>query len=527
MIAITYTISLEGPLLATMLGGDPNSGVSYSYIPGSMIRGMLITRYGSHNNLSISDRELFFSGRVRYLNAYPADLNRSEWQRSLPIPASWRKKKDQPSKHGEIEDWALFEDIDSDSEFKEDAIAVSGSFVWLNEKNAIICSPERQITVHTQRARGPGRATRNDGAVYRYEALAASQHFAGVVLCENSTLAKQVKDLLVEDIAYLGGVQTAGYGRVRIQNVLIVPDTEPWHEYKGEAEEMAKGENLVITLLSDAILRDDYGATHTDLLAALNLPLSLHSAFKQVAVIGGFNRTWGLPLPQTQALGAGSVFVCRTMDKITQQQIEEWLERGVGERRTEGFGRLAFNWQRAERLTHGTSPDPYSTLSTLQLSDNIEDPAYQLAQRMTNRRQRQQLDQALLKAVRSLTIKQPPPNSQLSGIRIIARHALQEGNLRRISNLFKEQVDGNDNPNVMKLRTRSKFERARFDEGTRLNDWIVQLADDPQTVWAKIGQPSSKLGHVEPQQDLAAEYAVRLIDAVLGQAISKRRNRNI
>ncbi|MCB0126013.1 MAG: hypothetical protein KDE58_27340, partial [Caldilineaceae bacterium] len=296
MIAITYTISLEEPLLATMLGGDPNSGISYPYVPGSMIRGMLIARHEPQEALAINQRELFFNGQVRFLHAYPADLTRSEWQRALPAPASWRKKKNRTNQQGAIEDWALLEDIDEESCFKDDATPIAGSFVWLDEESVAISSPEQRITVHTQRSRGPGRAIGNDGAVYRYEALAAGQHFAGVILCENNTLAKQIKELLTEEVAYLGGVQTAGYGRVRISNVS--PDeidhlssSEPWFEYKGEVEEIASGEDLIITLLSDTILRDDFGAIHTDLLAALSLPLELRSAFKQVAVIGGFNRT--------------------------------------------------------------------------------------------------------------------------------------------------------------------------------------------------------------------------------------------
>lgn len=527
MIAITYTISLEGPLLATMLGGDPNSGISYPYIPGSMIRGMLIARHESHEELAINNRALFFSGQVRFLHAYPADLNRAEWQRGLPVPASWRKKKNRISKQGIIEDWALFEDIESETELKEDADPISGGFGWLDEERVTTRSPERQIAIHTQRSRGPGRATGNDGAVYRYEALAAGQHFAGVIICESDSLAKQIKDLLAEEVAYLGGVQTAGYGRIRLSNVSVhMSANESWHEYNGDVEEIATGEKLVITLLSDTILRDDYGAVHTDLVATLNLPLELQSAFKQINIIGGFNRTWGLPLPQTQALGAGSVFACRATETITQEQIEELLARGVGERRTEGFGRLAFNWQTEERLTQYSLWPQTTNLPQLEVPNETENPVRQLAQRMVNRRQRQQLDQALLKAVRSLNIKLPPPNSQLSGIRIIARHALQEGNLSRISNLFKEKIDDEDNPNVIKQRARVKFERARLEKDVRLNDWLVELADDPETVWTKLGQPQSTLGTVKPAHDLAAEYAVRLIDAVLGQAMNQRRNQD-
>ena len=45
MKAITFSLTTQQPLLATSFQGDPNSDVSYSYIPGSMIRGAVIGRY--------------------------------------------------------------------------------------------------------------------------------------------------------------------------------------------------------------------------------------------------------------------------------------------------------------------------------------------------------------------------------------------------------------------------------------------------------------------------------------------------
>ncbi|MEO0687161.1 MAG: hypothetical protein AAFY76_19465, partial [Cyanobacteria bacterium J06649_11] len=52
MKIITITLHTLQPLLATSFQGDPNSDVSYSYIPGSMIRGAIIGCYIKHNGLS-------------------------------------------------------------------------------------------------------------------------------------------------------------------------------------------------------------------------------------------------------------------------------------------------------------------------------------------------------------------------------------------------------------------------------------------------------------------------------------------
>ena len=39
MIVISYQVTLLEPLLATRIAGDPNSAVSYPYVPGGAVRG--------------------------------------------------------------------------------------------------------------------------------------------------------------------------------------------------------------------------------------------------------------------------------------------------------------------------------------------------------------------------------------------------------------------------------------------------------------------------------------------------------
>ncbi len=97
MKAIVFSLQTQQPLLATCFQGDPNSDVSFSYIPGSMIRGALIGRYMRQEGLNDLDlgeekvQQLFFDPeQTRYLNAYIED---SAGQRTLPTPKSWFKEK--------------------------------------------------------------------------------------------------------------------------------------------------------------------------------------------------------------------------------------------------------------------------------------------------------------------------------------------------------------------------------------------------------------------------------------------------
>ena len=45
MDGFTYTLTLQEPVLANSLGGDPNSANSLFYIPGGLVRGAAINAY--------------------------------------------------------------------------------------------------------------------------------------------------------------------------------------------------------------------------------------------------------------------------------------------------------------------------------------------------------------------------------------------------------------------------------------------------------------------------------------------------
>ena len=84
MSALVVTITTQQPLLASAIEGDPNSGETFPYIPGSVLRGALIARYNQPINLADATvKSLFFSNDVRFLHAYPL-LEHN--QRAIPLP---------------------------------------------------------------------------------------------------------------------------------------------------------------------------------------------------------------------------------------------------------------------------------------------------------------------------------------------------------------------------------------------------------------------------------------------------------
>src|SRR5437588_5828768 len=109
MKVIKYRIELLEPALVTSVQGDPNSAVAFDYLPGSVLRGILIgkylNKYFGSNLADASDdtlQRLFFDGTTRYLNGYPLD---AYGYPSVPVPASWQRVKH--NKEGKIFDFAV------------------------------------------------------------------------------------------------------------------------------------------------------------------------------------------------------------------------------------------------------------------------------------------------------------------------------------------------------------------------------------------------------------------------------------
>ncbi len=142
-----------------------------------------------------------------------------------------------------------------------------------------------------------------------------------------------IEGTLLVDIGRSRGVE---YGRAEFR--FEEADTD-WQETRGS---YGVNENrIVVTCLSDVILREpDTGSFSCDLDSLFGCEHDM--AYSRIKTIGGFNRTWGMRLPQCQAISAGSVFV---YDIAEELNFESFVEYGVGERTVDGFGRIAIDYQ--------------------------------------------------------------------------------------------------------------------------------------------------------------------------------------
>ncbi|MFN6540720.1 MAG: RAMP superfamily CRISPR-associated protein [Nostoc sp. EkiNYC01] len=545
MKVITFLLEAKQPILATSFQGDPNSDVSYAYIPGSMIRGALISRYikrhpelpndflleEGNKEVNKEVKRLFFNNSTRYLNAYL--FCEEQKKRTLPVPLSWYKNKDEENSSADVLDLSQY--IPEKSSLKR----ISEKFCVVNESQVIFYEEQRRINIHNLRDRTKGRSSpikRNpnnnqviqdgEGAIFRYEALDSGQIFQAVILCEDND-RDTIESLLKPGDIWLGGSQSAGYGHAKIIQIhtdkVDTNKGEEWSEIDIKIQNRVNRQKLIITLLSDTIVRNDYGQVSVDPLSIkqaienkleeklkleINLPQPA-SIFISSTVVGGFNRKWGLPLPQVTALSAGSVFVFDT--QLTTEQIQTLENQGIGERCIDGFGRIAVNWLGNYENFN------ISLLKTDSYPDiNLEEQYRDLAEQIAENILRQRLEQCLVKQVSSIKLTENITNSQLSRLEIVARQGLNISTYLPVIELLSNLTS------KAREQYRNTIVSGNKSLEDKIKDWLEKPIGDSKS-WL-INPHELKVNvagvirEIEPDSDLAREYTLRFIMAVAKKA---------
>ena len=512
MKALIYELQLQSPVLISQPGaGEENSDKSYPFIAGSAIRGALTARYLNSNEPDEVFHRRFLSGKVRFLNAYPvcaAVRNDNDGRsrcgvRMLPAPFSWHIEKDDKDR-----DEAKITNFVFDGSAMDNPKSLGERFVTFRNEDVVWSATDMQVTVHnvshTRKVKAKGTSS-----LFQYEAIAPGQLFSGVILGEEEDLEVMKNLLEARSDLWLGGSRNAGYGRTRLVSAKI---EEAWQEYPAAKDHPPDGK-VVITLLSDVIVRDmagNYSTRPFDLIRQ-----EPQKVFMRTRVVGGFNRTWGLPIIQAPAFQAGSVFVYDS-SSMDANILQKWQEIGLGERRAEGFGRIAINWlfQPAFSLKKIESMVQGNRIGEPALSP-LDEEGKTLAQHMANRRYRAVLDEGLMTQVSTYAIQtRGLTNAQLNKLR---------GALRRVQRLgsWKPLEDHLNNLNT---DARKQMQRARID-GEKLLDWLHQAKDHKiwERCFSSITPPT--IAGIQSQADdaLKLAYVVRFIDALLQKASKENR----
>jgi CRISPR-associated protein Csx10 len=510
MKAITYRIRLIEPVLVTQVqSGEENSAIGLPFVPGSALRGVFIDRYrrlypAADLAADPTARRLFFDDAVCFLHAYPWLGN----IRLVPTPLSWQTEKDNAGADApEIFDFA----VDDTKQLKLPK-PVKGAFCSLGKAPALY-TPAIVSSVHIGLSEVDVRGKGN--AVYRYDALAAGEVLASVVLVQDDADTAVLEQLITPGEVMLGGAHLAGYGRAAIEDVQV---KRRWEEVETSDEE--SGATMIITLLSDTLVRGAHGQLGGDLTAALTAALKLapehlhlDRSYQRLRPIGGYNRKWSLPLPQGWAIQAGSVFIYKAAG-LDQAKVRALAQHGIGERRAEGFGRFVVSAQSAASFRGRTPKLAAAPAEELSASSKA------LAQRMANRRLELLLERELMAVVNMVEFNKTPSNAQLSRVRRAAQQAQHDKNLKPITDLLDD----------LKSAQKHDFEKARLraHNDVSLLQWTRERAEqgdvDVQLIHgASLPMVAGERAVLTDEQRVI--YTARLVDGIMRQATKANQRR--
>jgi CRISPR-associated protein Csx10 len=366
---LKYRLTLRAPVVLTTTGREPSAVESFPYVTGASVLGAMAARWLERQETLVDAaveptfRRLFLDGSVRWLNAYPEGAEES---RLLPCPVTLVRDKREQRKEKVFDRAAAdFDEGDGSTQWVR---VDKPAFVRFGDEGQLWGrTPKRVPRLHHAREdREAGRST--DGAMFSYIALEAGESFVGHVLCDQAADADLVSALLQGGSIQLGRSRTATYGGQAKIEMLEEPSAEGWREAPPPMEDdddEPEGGRWLVTLLSHYVGRGPGGqsdprAIEQELCAALGIePERLVACYLEPCRVSGFVSKWRMPRPVEPALAAGSVLVFEGIAP-DRDAVRTLLWRAIGERRAEGFGRVAVQWQGRSQLPVGADrcPDP-------------------------------------------------------------------------------------------------------------------------------------------------------------------------
>jgi CRISPR-associated protein Csx10 len=364
------TLQLRSPLALHRTRASVQYVKTLDYIPGTALRGALAEAYlAEHGTPDDTFRALFLSERVQYGDLWPS----VEGRRTTLLPTTAQACKRHGLKHGAslrdaiLDIWASPEGSPKCPECGELLDRVSGYLCSVAPVESL--APCSRLRVNTAIERGTGTVARE--LLFTQHTLIGQRKtkdkpepvlFQGVVRLADPDL-KRPLDALLKSPLFLGSGRSRGLGEVEIKSWTEAPDPEPlserWHKFNETAQRAGGDPNVryfSLTLLSHLALRDgllrpvlgEITPQHFELphsVAWVHYPGSGRPVlFLNAITVPGWNAVLGLPKPDTVALARGSALLGRCdagKEQVVRERLAQIEAEGVGERRSEGFGRVA------------------------------------------------------------------------------------------------------------------------------------------------------------------------------------------
>lgn len=342
------TIHVHEPLKISHVLGTSDSSQALNFIPGYVLRGALVHAYLQEKGLSpdnLDTRVIFDHSKIQFWNGYLQVNN----QRGLPFAQHLFETKDQAKKSYIEEGREVLNSLENgvlEKNSKFSPVRINRDVMLLTDNHVFFSKNVKKVSSLHINVNGNRSKEKKDNAktlIYRYEAIAPQQIFQAVVVAKTehpfvSWLQEKNKLSL-----WLGGARNSGYGRVTVE--LDRTDISP-EQPSNCFSKNRKIKELYIIATSDWIIRNRHGqlvsALDIDWLnEQLGVKLKLNHQIVNTNLSGGYVSFWKAYQPAISSVQAGSIYHYTIEEgNIDVNKIYELIDKGVGSRRNEGFGRL-------------------------------------------------------------------------------------------------------------------------------------------------------------------------------------------
>ncbi len=312
------------------------------YIPGITLRGYVISKLSHDQELFNKYKSELFSD-ICFLNGYPVGFaDGVEYELMPSLKGFYEHKK------GDCN----IKSVVVDGEFEEGMKrAALGTFCRVSGNTVHYCNIETRSSMKIKIGTG------KDQKVFRSKFIPPGYTFVSYIGAKKDTpteLKQAVKDCFGnETLITLGNGRSQGLGKCRV--TVSECESPTWID-TAFSEDITDG-SLYMILLSNTVMRDEYGEycgiNVEELKGLLGVErLGIDYCATSVVTVHGYNSTWGTKLPTVPMYEQGSVFKLSFTGTLTRERIKNIYDIGIGERKTEGFGRVVFRDDAFEKLSH-------------------------------------------------------------------------------------------------------------------------------------------------------------------------------
>ena len=337
---LEFVLENIDPLLFAERGADNILVTTKRYIPGSAIRGALAHLYINAHKLQNAYEDatffdLFLSGKVRFLPAYPIGCRELEQGDAFVMPLSLMRSKDKTQTV----------DLTAAAENKAGFKKLQG-FVVKKDSKLYQIDIDAKIELHMSRS-GDGEriiGSSREGNVFNYEYLEAGQLFNGAYIADDD-VAELLQKVLLElnvEVLHLGRAKSAQYGKCLYAAMPVK-----------EAQQVALGDKLYLLAQTPYIAFGSWQRVEQaagELLGELEARLGCELAkdglqiFAAAESIDGYVGVWQAKKQAERALSAGTLIELRLNGAVDSAQLQEALLQGLGKGTEDGFGQFII-WQ--------------------------------------------------------------------------------------------------------------------------------------------------------------------------------------